>query len=454
MISEVRDLISLILKEDKYKKMVGTRYTGDIEIFRRAVSNTPEEAFKNRTFVHFTDTPKIGINPKSTYIKGYYFYPLTKTIFDGFVRDVSTMTRGQARGARYVYLVKINNSANILESDEIYESINERLRILTESIKESLLDVSSIGNNPGYAKIESELGVSLDSQAKELASNISDAINRLNPRKEESINNYTSEITNILEKAGAINILHNLLLSKSKTPTIEKNRLLKLAANLRVQKTPMVGITSLQALMSEKYTNTNRLLSKANSLSETFTKGKELVLDVVRHHINQILDIFASDSQIYVAKDGTIISGRDIGASALNRFLKETSIDEKTRKDNVGFFIKIAMGNEYDGVFDAGHKGASDLGGEMVKMGQISNQEKTQLYMRPEARKYFEIISMIDRFEGEKDWDGTAPEKFGHHTPDVGYSDDPRDTKIIPKRVASLKPRLKTSTGEPRERYK
>ena len=64
----VRSLVREILKEDAYKKMTGKRFTADIEAVRDTVG-------KQGYFLHFTDTPKIGVNPKSKYVPGVYFYP-------------------------------------------------------------------------------------------------------------------------------------------------------------------------------------------------------------------------------------------------------------------------------------------------------------------------------------------------------------------------------------------
>ena len=123
-----------------------------------------------------------------------------------------------------------------------------------------------------------------------------------------------------------------------------------------------------------------------------------------------------------------------------------------SKVDSVGYFIRLAIGSEYDGVFDAGHEGGDDAGGDGVKMGLISNQEKTQLYLRPEARNRINFVSIIDRFEGEKEWnDQKKKEKeFGHHTPDVDITTDKPGSH---PRVKALLPRLKTASGQPRERY-
>ena len=184
MLNEIRDLVSLMLMEDKYKEMTGKRYDADVRKFSELASNTPEEAFKNGYYVHFTDTPKIGINPQSPYMKGYYFYPLTKTILKNFIGNVSTSNRGQARAARYVYLVKITPE-NILESDKIYDSILKRLMILIDPIKENLLDTTTLSSRAGTAEIESKFNVSLNDQAKKFILELKEATKRL--EKEKSI---------------------------------------------------------------------------------------------------------------------------------------------------------------------------------------------------------------------------------------------------------------------------
>lgn len=459
MLNEIRSLISLILLEDKYKEMTGQRYADDIKKFSKFVSNTSKEAFENGYYVHFTDTPKIGINPSSPYLKGYYFYPLTKTILNEFIGNVSVGTRGQARGARYVYLVKITPD-NILESDKIYPSILKRLKILIDPIEQKLLDTTAARWNEGTAALESKLGISLNSQIKSLVSDLRQEADDLKRKKSISIEGYENAIREVLNKHGAREIENNFFMLGREEKTIVKVRnkvektIKSIEDQIAMKKSPVIGNSILSKVIADKYYSTGDLLSTAMSLKGMFSSGREYSLDYERAEVKKILHALESDLKAYVAKDGTPISGREIGGEAIKEFYDQTGIDGKSKIDSVGYFIKIAIGNEYEGVFDAGHAGGlGDAGGENTAMGLISNQEKTQLYLKPQARNKIQVISIIDRFEGEKEWsDQKKKEKeFGHHTPDVSTTDPGAGSH---QRVKTLRPRLKTPAGEPRERYK
>ena len=178
MLNEIKSLVSLMLSEDKYKEMTGEKYVGkDLEKFldKNIIAKNPQDAFEKRIFVHFTDTPKIGINPKSIYLHGYYFYPYTQKILDGFVLNIDSRHRGQGRGARYVYLIEVDKTANILESDEIYGSISDKLQNIIRPIKEKVFNTSKLKEIPGYVHIDAIIpGKKLEEQAKDLARKIYD----------------------------------------------------------------------------------------------------------------------------------------------------------------------------------------------------------------------------------------------------------------------------------------
>lgn len=125
--SMIRSLVREILREDAYKEKTGKRFTADIEAVRDTVDM---EGY----FLHFTEVPKIGVNPMSKYIAGVYFYPNTREIYDGFFKDVQTIYRGAGRAARYVYLVKLKPGLDIVEGAAINERIREALSVAFKPI--------------------------------------------------------------------------------------------------------------------------------------------------------------------------------------------------------------------------------------------------------------------------------------------------------------------------------
>ena len=62
----IRSLIREVLAEDAYKERTGKRFTADIDKIR-------DNLEKKGYFLHFSDVPKIGVNPKSPYLPGSYF---------------------------------------------------------------------------------------------------------------------------------------------------------------------------------------------------------------------------------------------------------------------------------------------------------------------------------------------------------------------------------------------
>lgn len=137
----IRDLVSEILREDAYKKKTGSRYTGDIDLFKNAVN-------KDGYYLHFSDVPKVGINPKSNFLPGIYLYPNIKPIYDAFFADPKGYQRGQARAARYVYLVKIKPGLKIVEGkSEIFESSKAMMKKIIEPLMSANLSDWIIKND-------------------------------------------------------------------------------------------------------------------------------------------------------------------------------------------------------------------------------------------------------------------------------------------------------------------
>ena len=164
----------------------------------------------------------------------------------------------------------------------------------------------------------------------------------------------------------------------------------------------------------------------------------------------------------YALKSGEIVKGEYLNSISIDKFVQETGVNLTKNKgearDRTGLLLKIAMGKEYDGVFDDGiGSRGGDVGMGTSSGGKISHYENTQLYLKPSARKYIEIVTMIDRFEGEM-FDEKKPggkiEKTdkppGHHSPDVDttrYATQRDVLDVQDPRVDALKNRLERPTG-------
>ena len=136
----IRLLIKEILAEDAYKKRTGHRFVDDINFVKNTVD-------KEGYFLHFSDVPKIGVNPKSSYFPGVYFYPNIRPIYNNFFANVSGNVRGQARGARYVYLVKLKQGLNILNGDGITKNVQETMSKIVEPFLSAGLETSEYFKN-------------------------------------------------------------------------------------------------------------------------------------------------------------------------------------------------------------------------------------------------------------------------------------------------------------------
>jgi len=137
----IRLLIREMLTEDAYKKRTGHRFVDDINLVKNSVN-------KDGYFLHFSDVPKIGINPKSSYLPGVYFYPNIEPLYKTFFANVGGPWRGQGRAARYVYLVKLKPNVNLIEGKEITEKAKKIISEITEPFLSSNLDVSDYLNYP------------------------------------------------------------------------------------------------------------------------------------------------------------------------------------------------------------------------------------------------------------------------------------------------------------------
>jgi len=122
-----------ILNEDAYKRETGKRYTGDIEKFRDTVG-------KPGYYIHLSDVPKIGINPKSNFLPGLYLYPHSKSNFETLIMG----HRGNfiaGNMARYAFLVKLRDDLKILKPDDLNSYLNKKYFGTVGPIIDEMLDV-------------------------------------------------------------------------------------------------------------------------------------------------------------------------------------------------------------------------------------------------------------------------------------------------------------------------
>lgn len=122
-----------ILKEDAYKRETGKRYTGDIDKFR-------DTAGKPGYYIHLTDVPKIGVNPKSNFLPGLYLYPHSKSNFQSLIMG----HRGNfiaGNMARYAFLVKLRSDLKILKPDDLNDYLNKKYFGIVGPIIDEMLDV-------------------------------------------------------------------------------------------------------------------------------------------------------------------------------------------------------------------------------------------------------------------------------------------------------------------------
>ena len=132
-----------ILREDAYKRETGKRYTGDIKKFRDTVG-------KPGYYIHLTDVPKLGLNPKSSYLPGLYLYPHTKYNYETLIMGHrGNFVAGVA--SRYAYLVKLRDDLKLLKPDDLNNYLNERYHSIVDPVLEEMLD-ARILKEPENAK--------------------------------------------------------------------------------------------------------------------------------------------------------------------------------------------------------------------------------------------------------------------------------------------------------------
>ena len=494
----VRSLIREILKEDAYKEMTGKRFTADIEAVRDTVG---EQGY----FLHFTDTPKIGVNPKSIYVPGVYFYPNTQEIYDAFFKDASDYYRGAGRAARYVYLVKLKPGLKIVEGDGINEKIKGLMQDSLEPILSAGLDDSiyrarpkffnawhekrsrglSGGVDLKYPSIEEMRGSGmLDKVMKnfEELSQIHQLLkNRPRMTKEEQriafLKDHNDRLNRFIGKFGSgeqgvdtlksldskdvsdhLKSLEGLLsyaggtLEKRNSPT--KKYVLdldRLAYHLRdYYSVPLNGVSMKPGKQSGGIALGTIALSSIPSAVLSYAEHIVNHWDL-RNMIQHIKWLYSesSNAELSLKSGGTVTLGelKRKCVAALEAALGASAKSLRAavrRDDTVGTNIILALSGGEDGVNDTGRGGALDV--VYGHGGILGIYEGKQLFLKAPIGDKVDIVTMIDRFEGKPDsW--KVP---GSPTPDreAGFEKDKSEFDVGDGRVAALKSRFARKTGE------
>lgn len=132
----VRSLVREILSEmQAYKRVTGKKYTADIEMFRDNVG-------KPGYYIHLTDQPKVGVNPRSDFLPGTYMYRNTR---DNFLSVLGPGESGSdvsgARYGRYVFLLKLKGDVKMLRGgNELADYIDKKYKAAVMPVLDELLD--------------------------------------------------------------------------------------------------------------------------------------------------------------------------------------------------------------------------------------------------------------------------------------------------------------------------
>lgn len=142
----IRSLVKEFLKEDQaYKRLTGKKYTADIEMFRDNVN-------KPGYYIHLTDIPKLGVNPKSGYLPGIYLYPNTKKNYEAVFLNYGKGSVVAGGAARYAYLIKLRSDINLLEKADLNDYLDERFESIVKPILDDALDTRSMSVGPNVGK--------------------------------------------------------------------------------------------------------------------------------------------------------------------------------------------------------------------------------------------------------------------------------------------------------------
>ena len=490
--SNLRSLICEILTEDAYKRRTGERFTDDVQKIRDTLDQPGY-------FVHFTDVPKIGVNTKSRYLVGTYFYPNTKQVFDGFIRNVVGSYRGAGRAARYVYLVKLRPGLRIIEGAEINDRILETIRKSMSPFESIGLDDSIRSRDPrtmasfkefahlfhmnmsGVPRVkppsvsemrESGLLNTVMRNYDEFADIYWSLLNR--PRmKEEAkkgfVDSYNDRLRSFLSRFGSDGFyqrnMHLDDLSARSINNLKKQmeRLLEPGKSSPDGRYTLDLVTLDRELTSPSasyMTGVRGPYMGAGAGADTIAKatiamsGTTGMVKSYVENMSEIRNVQESVSYlqwIYNPKapnmelmlsSGDSIKMKEITDRCVEILEQIVGKDANMLRqavmkgDSVGANIIMAMaGEDFDGINDTGADETKFLWGTGGRLGKF---ESAQLFLKAPVSNKIDIITMIDRFEGESEsWEppGTA-------TPDIMAGEEETDP-----RVDALLHRLKKKVG-------
>jgi hypothetical protein len=407
------------LFEDKFKRETGKRFTGDLQKIKDAVG-------KENFFVHFTDTPKVGVNPKSQFIPGVYAYPLTRDVYEKFVISVDEYARGQARAGRYVFLLKLKSSARVIEGPELEERIVKNFAHCVAP----LLNSELIATTPEHRYMRSEDIVKL------IEEHYRDDVLRGLERIRSEVKSIGLRIN---KKAARLAALRAVI--KDIVPNVEEfpawiNE--KLWDDSKDSKRNMHRLT-LDHIRDDESANGNLagaiytykdhpLLSGIwNSINISNKRAK--LQSLVSHSYSgaamarweMLRDLFDSPLGTKAGlpiktKSGEKKEMSQIIDEALKRTLETMKVSKEKllqvlKQDPIGTNILLGLGDA-DVIID---RGTAEVKSATAGWGGIlGDLETMQAYIRPPIGKAVDIVGMVDRFEGEPDSKvppGSTPDK-------------------------------------------
>jgi len=502
--NSIRLLIREILAEDAYKERMGHRFVDDIKLVKNSVD-------KEGYFLHFSDVPKIGINPKSSYFPGVYFYPNIRPIYNSFFADVFGDVRGQARAARYVYLVKLRPGLNILDGNGISKNVQETMSKIVEPFMSADLEISEYFKNqkgfdgaqvadnsgsprPAYIKYPSleEIKSSglmnlIERNAKELFEIYK--FLKVRPKmseekKIEFLKKYHQLIANFFAKLGAHLEKYDVFFYLEKLDAKKIDKVLgSIAYHLRPYKIDASGNNIVldeqelqQLLKSHERNNTFKPLTNGTIKSQIFTMtienwGGTSAIYAYAANMKRLQppgEIFqfikwlyknANNPRALMLKNGETVPLSDLIAQSIEQiktiFGKDYEKFKKTLdKDSVGTLIMLAMRDDVDGLNDTGFDfdwAKTDRSITQGLSGVLGSFESRQLILKAPVQNKIEIITMIDRFEGVPD----TKKIPGSHTPDASPGERTTNPRYqqLKSRFGREVPDVRGKKTVPRERW-
>jgi hypothetical protein len=500
----VRKLVSEMLKEDAYKKKTGRRFTDDIKLIKDSLN-------KPGYFLHFTDVPKIGVFPGSTYMAGVYFYPNTREIYKDFVENSYSMARGASRSARYVYLVKIKPGTKILDGEAtIKEASRQALRkifspildgdlnlslISDESVKAGFMQAalqtqagSSSRNIPKheYPTIEEMKESGLLSYIEQRNEKVKEAQEILLRRKikgedeEARIKLIKQKIEEAIGDVASHVDMHEINLSPLYPLGEQRTKVKKASEKLSSFYFPLLP-SKLEKLSSELQMGYHPLRNNSfrtfpmytmQLLQETallYCRASTYLKTPVRHNAEGLMwldtmkrqkeqTVFLSGGKqttTHKLADSCLKSAESIfGPQGYKKFLQFLKVG-----DYVAINIMLATaGEQYDGINDPSTLSAErlkeinsedfqGLGTTDGRHGVLGRYESQQLFLFAPLTDKIEIVTMIDRFEGAK-------EVPGDKTPDREDPYQPPDPRVRALRSRIYKdPDSQKANAQKKERW-